>query len=123
MSNSALQIVERQAGDVVVLMLSGEITLDDGDLAFGRWIDGLQARGSRKIIVDLAGVTYIDSAGIGMMAAMLKDVRKGGGDMRLLRLTTKGQRLFGVLKLKTTFEVFDDEAAALRSFDFRPGAR
>ena len=123
MGNSALQIVERDAGDVVVLTLSGEITLDDGDLAFGRWIDGLQARGSRKIVVDLAGVTYIDSAGVGMMAAMLKDVRKRGGDIRLLRLNTKGQRLFGVLKLKTMFEVFDDEAAALRSFEFRPGAR
>ena len=120
MGNSALQIVERHAGDVVVLTLSGEITLDDGDLAFGRWIDDLRARGSLKIIVDLANVTYIDSAGVGMMAAMLKDVRKGGGDIRLLRLNTKGQRLLGVLKLKTTFELFDDEAAALRSFEFRP---
>ena len=120
MGDSALQIVERHAGDVVVLTLSGEITLDDGDLAFGRWIDGLQARGSSKIIVDLAGVTYIDSAGVGMMAATLKAVRRGGGDIRLLRLNTKGQRLLGVLKLKTTFEVFDDEAAALRSFEFRP---
>jgi anti-sigma B factor antagonist len=120
MSNSALQIVERHAGDVVVLTLSGEITLDDGDLAFGRWIDDLGARGVVKIIVDLAAVTYIDSAGIGMMAAMLKDVRKRGGDIRILRLNTQGQRLFGVLKLKTTFEVFNDEAAALRSFEFRP---
>src|SRR5688572_30411776 len=120
MGDSALKIVERHAGDVVVLTLSGEITLDDGDLAFGRWIDRLQTRRSRKIIVDLAGVTYIDSAGVGMMAAMLKDVRKGGGDIRLLRLSTKGQRLLGVLKLKTMFEVFDDEATALRSFEFRP---
>ena len=120
MTNSALQIVERLAGDVVVLMLSGEITLDDGDLVFGRRIDDLGARGSHKIIVDLAGVTYIDSAGIGMMTAMLKDVRKRGGDLRILRLNTQGQRLFGVLKLKTTFELFDDEATALRSFEFRP---
>ena len=120
MGGSALQIIERHAGDVAVLMLSGEITLDDGDLAFGRWIDDLQARRLLKIIVDLAGVTYIDSAGVGMMAAMLKAVRKNGGDIRLLRLNTQGQRLFGVLKLKTTFEVFDDEAAALRSFEFRP---
>ena len=121
MADSKLQIIERAVGNVVMLTLSGEITLDDGDLAFGRWIDALRARSSFKIIVDLAGVTYIDSAGVGMMAAMLKDLRKAGGDMRLLRLNTRGQRLFGVMKLKTTFEVFDDEATALRSFEFRPG--
>jgi len=121
MPASTLQIVERNAGSgVVVLTLSGEITLDDGDLEFGRRIDDLGARGSHQIIVDLAGVTYIDSAGVGMMTAMLKDVRKRGGDIRLLRLNPQGHRLFGVLKLKATFELYDDEAAALRSFEFRP---
>jgi len=120
MADSALQIVERLAGDVVVLTLSGEIALDDGDLEFGRRIDVLRARGSVKILVDLAGVTYIDSSGVGMMAAMLKDVQKSGGDIRLLRLNPRGHRLLGVLKLKTTFELFDDEATALRSFESRP---
>ena len=121
MAASALQIIERDAGaGVVVLTLSGEITLDDGDLEFGRRIDALGLRGSHRIIVDLAGVTYIDSAGIGMMTAMLKEVRKRGGDLRLLRLNPQGHRLFGVLKLKTTFELYDDEATALRSFEFRP---
>ena len=120
MADSKLQIAERDVFDVTVLTLSGEMLLDDGDLAFGRRIDDLVARGRLKILVDLAAVTYIDSSGVGMMAAMLKAVRKGGGDIRLLRLTTKGQRVFGVLKLKTTFEVFDDEAAAVRSFEFRP---
>ena len=120
MADSKLQIVERQVAGVVVLMLSGEITLDDGDLAYGRRISELEARGLVRILVDLAGVTYIDSSGIGMMAATLKEVRKHGGDIRLLRLNTQGQRLFSVLKLKTTFEVFDDETVALRSFEFRP---
>ena len=120
MADSKLRITERYVDDIVVLALFGEITLDDGDLVFARRIDALGARGAVKIILDLAALTYIDSAGIGMMVATLKDVRKRGGDIRIWRLNTQGQRLFGVLKLKTTFELFDDEAMALRSFELRP---
>lgn len=122
MADSKLRMAEREVGDIVVLTLSGEMTLDDGDLAYGRRISDLAARGLVRILVDLAGVTYIDSSGIGMMTATLKEVRKHGGDIRLMRLNTQGQRLFSVLKLKTTFEVFDDEVVALKSFEFRPGA-
>ena len=122
MTDSKLRIDERAVQGVTVLTLSGEITLDDGDLALGRRIDDLLARGYVKLIVDLAGVTYIDSSGVGMMVATLKQVQKEGGDMRLLRLTTRGQRMFSVLKLKTTFEIFDDEPGALRSFELRPQA-
>jgi anti-sigma B factor antagonist len=120
MVDSKLRIDERATQGVTVLTLSGEITLDDGDLVLGRWINDLVARGFVKIIIDLAGVTHIDSSGVGMMVAKLKDVQKHGGDIRLLRLTTRDQRLFSVLKLKTTFELFDDEPLALRSFELRP---
>ena len=122
MPESKLRIDERDVQGVAVLDLSGQMLLDDGDLAFGRRINDLVGRGCVQILVDLANVSYIDSSGIGMMAAKLKDVRKHGGDMRLMKLTTHGQRLFSVLKLKTTFEIFDDEATALRSFEFRPRA-
>jgi anti-sigma B factor antagonist len=120
MPDSKLQIVQRDVQGVTVLELSGEMLIDDGDLAFGRRVNDLVAKGNVKILVDLAGVTYIDSSGVGMMAAKLKDVRKHGGDVRLVRLTSHGQRLFSILKLKTTFELFDDETTALRSFEFRP---
>jgi hypothetical protein len=56
-----------------------------------------------------------------MMAAKLKTVREVGGDVRLLNLNARGQRLFTLAKLRTAFETFDDEAAAVRSFGFRPG--
>ena len=69
---------------------------------------------------DLAAVTAIDSSGVGMMVAKLKDLQKLGGDMRLLRLTAPCHRLLNVLKLRTTFEVFDDEVTALRSYELRP---
>jgi anti-sigma B factor antagonist len=122
MGESKLRIEEREVGDVTVLTLGGEITLDDGDLVFGRYVDQVLARKRVKILVDLAGVTYIDSSGIGMMVAELRLARKHGGDMRLLRLTSKGQRLFSLLKLRSTFEAFEDEAMAVRSFELRPTA-
>lgn len=119
---SKLATTQRDVGDVTILELTGEILLDDGDLAFRQCIHDLLARGRRRILVDLAGVTYIDSSGVGMMAAKLKTVREAGGDLRLLHLTSRGQRLLSLLKLRTAFETFDDEPMALQSFERRPGA-
>jgi anti-sigma B factor antagonist len=116
-----LNIEERLAQDVAVLTLTGQMLLDDGDLAFGRRISDLAGRGIVKIVLDLGGVSYIDSSGVGMMAAKLKHVRERGGDIRLLHLSSRGQRLLGMLKILTVFETFDDEAAAIRSFSARPG--
>ena len=114
---SKLQIAERQVDDVTVLILTGEITLDDGELAFGRRVDDLVLKqGRRKILVDLGGVTYIDSAGVGMMAAELKIVRSKGGALKLLHLAENSHRVLAMLKLMTVFESFDDEALAIRSF-------
>jgi anti-sigma B factor antagonist len=119
-SDSKLHIEERRLNDVTLLVLTGQIVLDDGDLAFRRCIHDLIDRGEMKILVDLAGVTYIDSSGVGMMAAKLKTVREKGGDIRLVRLNARGHRLFSVAKLHTAFEIFNDEAMALRSFELRP---
>ena len=120
MTDSALSIVERQLDDVTVLALTGQILIDDGDLVFGRKIRDLLERGHVEIVVDLGGVTYIDSSGVGMLVGKLKAVREKGGDIRLLHVTTRGQRLFGMLKILTVFEVFEDEAQAVRSFAARP---
>jgi anti-sigma B factor antagonist len=120
MTDSALTIVERQVEDVVVLVLTGQMLLDDGDLLFGRRIRDLIDRGQVKILVDLGGVTYIDSSGVGMLVGKLQTVREKGGDIRLLHVTTRGQRLFGMLKILTLFEVFEDEMQAVGSFAARP---
>ena len=118
---SRLQIAERGAGDVTILHLAGEITLDDGDLAYGRKINELLERNQTRILVDLSEVTRIDSSGIGMLAAKVKFVRDKGGDVRLLRLTNRTQNLVALLKLTMVFETFEDEALALQSFARRPG--
>lgn len=118
---SKLQITERHVEDVTILELVGQITLNDGDLVFGKRVDSLLANGRLRVLVDLGGVTYIDSAGVGMMAAELKIVQKKGGAMKLVNLTTRNQRLLAMMKLTTVFESFEDEASALRSFAW--GAR
>ena len=118
---SKLHIAETQVEDVTILTLTGQMTLDDGDLAFGRRVDDLLAKGHRNVLIDLGGVTYIDSAGVGMMAAELKIVRAKGGAMKLMNLTSRNQRLLAMMKLMTVFETFEDEASALRSFAWGAG--
>ena len=115
-NDSKLAIEERHVDDVAVLSLKGEMTLDDGELKFGRLVDDLLNKGQRKILVDLAGVSYIDSAGVGMMVFEWKAVHARGGALKLLSLTGHGQRVLSIVKLFTVFEVFEDEALAVRSF-------
>jgi anti-sigma B factor antagonist len=119
---SRLTIDEREIDGVTLLVLVGAITLDDGDLVFGKQIQALAAAGRIRIVADMQRVTYIDSAGLAMMAARLNMVRRQGGDIRLLHLNERGRRLLHVLKLPSTFEIFDDEELALRSFESRPSA-
>ena len=113
---SKLAIEGRRIDDVTVLVLSGQMLLDDGDLAFRKWIHELLDEGRTKIVLDLGGVTYIDSSGVGMIAAKLKTVRERGGDMKIAHFSSRSLRVFGMMKILIAFETFDDEAAAVRSF-------
>jgi anti-sigma B factor antagonist len=116
MPESKLDIQERHDGDVTVLILTGQITLDDGDLLFRKKVHDLLDQGRTKIVVDIGSVTYIDSAGVGMMAAEYRIVRAKGGVLKLLNLGKQSHRLLATMKLMTVFEVFDDEGLAIRSF-------
>jgi anti-sigma B factor antagonist len=116
MAESKLTIDERHAGDVTVLVLAGEMLLDDGDLAFRKRIHDLIDQGCAKIVLDLGGVTYIDSSGVGMLVAKLNTLKAKGGDMKLLHLNRRSESLFGMMKLLIVFETFQDEGAAVRSF-------
>ena len=116
MAESRLTIDERHAGDVTVLVLAGEMLLDDGDLAFRKRIHDLLDRGCAKVVLDLGAVTYIDSSGVGMIVAKLNTLKQKGGDMKLLHLNRRAESLFGMMKLLIVFETFQDETAAVRSF-------
>jgi anti-sigma B factor antagonist len=119
MAESKLTIDERQSGEVTVLVLTGQMLLDDGDLLFGKRVRDLVDRGLVKVVLDLGGVTYIDSSGVGMLVAKLKTLKERGGDMRLVNLSRRAESLLGMLKLLLVFETFQDEASALRSYALR----
>ena len=114
--SSRLQIAERANGDATVLVLTGQMTIDDGDLAFGRKVDELAGNGQVKLILDLGGVDYIDSSGIGMLVAKMHTARRLHGDIKLVKLTRRTQSLLSTLKLALVFETFDDEEAAVKRY-------
>lgn len=111
-----LRIVERVADGITILDMSGKLVLDDGDSVFRDRVTDLLARGQKQILVNMQDVTYIDSAGVGALVGKMLSVRRAGGDLKLLHLTPRSNRVMTITKLLTVFEAFDDEAEAVRSF-------
>jgi len=111
-----LNIKERQAGDVTIMDLDGEVRIGDSATALRSAIRNLVARGNTKLLLNLAGVRYIDSSGIGELIANYTTVGRSGGQLKLLNLTEKVQDLLVITKLLTVFDVYDDESEALSSF-------
>jgi anti-sigma B factor antagonist len=111
-----LGIAERTEDDVTILDLAGRLVLDRGDATFRERISDLVARGRTRLIVNMRDVTYIDSAGVGVMVAKMLSVRRAGGDMKLLHLNARSNRVMTITKLLTVFEAFEDEVEAVRSF-------
>jgi len=109
-------IKNRQNGDVSIVDVGGKITLGDGSVAIREAVKALIANGSKKIVLNLGEVTYIDSSGIGELVSAFTTVSNGGGNLKLLNLTKRVQDLLQITKLYTVFEVFNDEAAAVASF-------
>jgi anti-sigma B factor antagonist len=111
-----LNIKQRQAGDVSILDLDGEVRIGDSATALRSAIRELVAAGNKKILLNLAGVRYIDSSGIGELIANYTTVGRTGGQLKLLNLTEKVQDLLVITKLLTVFDVYEDEGEALSSF-------
>jgi anti-sigma B factor antagonist len=106
----------RQNGDVCILDVSGKITLGDGSVVIREAVKKLVADGTKKIVLNLGDVTYIDSSGIGELVSAFTSVSNIGGNLKLLNLTKRVQDLLQITKLYTVFEVFNDEASAVASF-------
>ena len=111
-----LDIKERQAGDVTVLDMDGKVTIGEGSVALRTAIRRLLEEGKKKILLNLAGVGYIDSSGIGELVSSFTAINKDGGQLKLLKLTQKLQDLLAITKLLTVFDVYDSEADALNSY-------
>ncbi len=112
----SVKLTNRKVGDVVVIDAQGRITLGEGASTFRDAIRELIASGEKKIVLNLADVSYIDSSGIGELVSGFTTVTNHGGQLKLLNLTKRIKDLLQITKLYTVFEVFDSEATAIRSF-------
>jgi anti-sigma B factor antagonist len=102
---------------VEVVQINGRIELGEGSAAVRDVVRDLLAKGRKKILLNLADVDYIDSAGLGSLVSAFTSVRNDGGELKLVHLTKKVQDLLQMTRLYTVFEIFDDEESALKSFD------
>ncbi len=111
-----LNIKERQADSVTVLDMQGRITIGEGSVALRNAIRKLLEEGKKNILLNLAGVSYVDSSGIGELVSSFTSVNKEGGKLKLLKLTQKIQDLLAITKLLTVFDTFEEEQEAVDSY-------
>ena len=111
-----MQIEERVVDDVTILDLKGKITLGAGDEALKERVKSLAHQGRRRILLNLADVPYIDSAGLGGVVSTYTTISSQGGQLKLVNLTKRITDLLSITKLLTVFETFDSEDEAVQSF-------
>jgi anti-sigma B factor antagonist len=113
-----LKIDSREVAHVTILDITGRIVLGEEIGALRDAVRALVADGKKKIILNLVGVDYIDSSGVGELVGSFTTVRNAGGELKLLNLTQKVHDVLHVTKLYTVFDIKDDEFTAVKSFDY-----
>ena len=108
-------IKPRRLDDVVILDLSGRLTLGEGTVVVRDALQKLLSGGDRKFVINLADVDYIDSAGLGELVTAFTTVRAEGGQVNLLKLTHRIRDLLQITKLITVFDTFENETDAIKS--------
>jgi|SRR5437867_4040869 anti-sigma B factor antagonist len=111
-----MEIDQRNVGEIVILDLKGKITLGEGDELLKDKVNSLVNQGHKKVVLNLAAVPYIDSAGLGEIVRTYTTVSRQGGSLKLLNLTKRITDLLAITKLLTVFETYDSENDAVRSF-------
>jgi anti-sigma B factor antagonist len=112
-----MQIEQQAAGDVAVIKITGDITLNQGgDVLLKDKVQSLLQQGHKKIVLDLGGVSYVDSAGLGQLVQIHATTKNNGASLRLANVTKRLKDLLVVTKLVTVFDSYDSEAEAVKSF-------
>ncbi len=109
----SLSVKTRKSDQIVLLDLSGRLTIGEPTLLLRETIRRFVADGSSKFVVNLGEVSYIDSAGLGELIATFMTIRNENGDVKLLNLTSKAKDLLQMTKLLTVFDTYDDEGKAI----------
>jgi len=112
-----MKIEIRTIGDVRILDCSGKITLGEGTMSIRNTVRDVLQSGAKKILLNLADISYIDSSGVGELVSSYTTTVNKGGKLKLVKLTNKLRELLTITKLLTVFEIYDDEKDALASFN------
>ncbi|MFQ5793240.1 MAG: STAS domain-containing protein [Acidobacteriota bacterium] len=111
-----MKIEERTAGDVTILDLKGKMLIGEGDELLRERINNLVEGGKNNILLNLAEVPYVDSAGLGEIVRCYTTVSRKDGKLKLLNLTKRIHDLLSITKLLTVFETYDNEDDAVNSY-------
>ncbi len=111
-----MKIMSSEAEGVTVLALKGKITIGSGDVALRDAIEGAVNKGQKKLLVDLGGVSKMDSSGLGELVAAHNTVTAEGGAIKLANIPSKLYNIMGVTQIISVFDVFDDVDEGLGSF-------
>ena len=106
----------RHVGDIAIVDITGRIVLGEAGATLRNLVADLLKKGNKKILFNLADVSYIDSSGLGQLVAAFITVRKQEGELKLFHLNNKIHDVLQITKLYTVFDIGDDEAAAVKSF-------
>jgi anti-sigma B factor antagonist len=112
----ALDITQREREGITILDFRGRLTVGNEATAFREKISALNQAGTHNLVVNLGGVDYIDSTGLGALVMSATSMRRNGGNMKLLNLNRRNIELLVMTKLATVFEIFNDEQDAVNSF-------
>ncbi len=112
----SMKFKTREVDGVTILDLDGKITLGEGSGTLRDAVRDIVAKGSKKILLNLGDVSYIDSSGLGELVSAYTAVKNAGGDLKLVNLTKKVSDLLVITKLATVFDVKEDETSAVASF-------
>jgi anti-sigma B factor antagonist len=111
-----MDITKRRIRDITILDLKGKLTIDDGAELLRDTVASIVFQGERKILLNLAGVPYVDSGGLGELVRCSLIVGRASGAVKLINLTSKISDLLAITKLSNVFDSFDSEAGAVASF-------
>ena len=113
---STLNISTRHADNVTIVDLVGQIRLGETNINLHNAIKKLVESGEKNVLLNLAGVTHIDSSGLGELVAGYTTIERAGGQLKLLKLSDRVIDLMTITKLFTVFDVFEEESTAVESF-------
>lgn len=113
----ALQLDVKESEGVKVLSLAGRVTLGDESSQLRSKIKELLAQGNKRLVLDLGGLSYVDSAGLGTLVAGYTSAHNEGGEIRMANVTKRLGELLSITKLLTVFSVYDSVDAAVKSFN------